>query len=283
MTHKNSVVAQYNKNKQAAGGNSQKMTQEERFKQYFTTVLPKGETTGKRTIRILPHPTNPGESPFVPVYFHEIQVDGKWMKLYDPKQEGDRSPLNEVHDALMETGLEADRETAYSYRARKFWVVKVIDRDKEEDGVKFWRFKNNAKQEGILDKIVPIYESKGVIDDINEGRDLTLTLNLTKSGNGKEYTTITSIIQDDKSVLHSDPEKVKEWLDVNSTKTWNDVYAKRSVDYLEIVASGEIPKWSTDKGGWVSTSTEEEDITKKIKVPVEDPQSNDDVDDDLPF
>lgn len=279
MSTKNAVLEQYEKNKKASGGDGIKMTQEERFKQYFTTILDKGVTSDERRIRILP--TSDGSSPFVPVFYHEIQVAGKWEKLFDPKQDGKRSPLNEVYDSLMETGLETDRDLAYTYRARKFWVVKVIDRDHEDHGVKFWRFKNNGKQDGIFDKIAPIYKSRGEIDDPLIGRDLILTLNLAKSGNGKEYTTITSIIPDDKGPLHEDPKITEEWL--SFSKTWNDVYAKRPEEYLEIVASGEEPKWSADKGGWVSTSVDEEDLTKSSKVVIEDPQTNDEPSDDLPF
>jgi lipopolysaccharide export LptBFGC system permease protein LptF len=95
------------------------------------------------------------------VFFHEIQVDGKWVKLYDPAQEGKRSPLNEVREGLMMQGDEQSKELAKQYRSRKFYIVKVIDRDNEQDGVKFWRFKHNAKQDGILDKVFPIFQKKG--------------------------------------------------------------------------------------------------------------------------
>ena len=88
MSSFEAVLAQYEKNKQAAGGNSNKVSQEDRLKKYFTTLLPKGARSGEKRIRILP--TSDGSSPFVEVYFHEVQVDGNWVKLYDPKQEGKR-------------------------------------------------------------------------------------------------------------------------------------------------------------------------------------------------
>ena len=197
------VQAQYEKNKNASGGNKFQ-NQEERMKKYFTTILPTGQSSGEKRIRILP--TADGSSPFIEIYFHEIQVDGRWLKLWDPKQEGKRSPLNEVKASLEETGREEDKILARAYRARKFYIVKVIDRDNEADGVKFWRFKHNAKQEGILDKIFPIFRSKGDITYPATGRDLILTLSLAKSNNGKDYTSINSIIQEDPSVLNADDE-----------------------------------------------------------------------------
>ena len=296
------VQAQYEKNKNAASG-SKFQSQEERMKKYFVTILPNGQTSGERRIRILP--TADGSSPFVEVYFHEIQVDGRWVKLWDPKQEGKRSPLNEVKDSLEATGREEDNILARSYRARKFYIVKVIDRDLEADGPKFWRFKHNSKQEGILDKIFPIFRSKGDVTDPETGRDLILNLTLAKSNNGKDYTTVNSIIQDDPTPLHANKETATAWLE--DELVWSDVYAKKSEDYLEMVANGETPKWDNDKKGWVSMAEAEETIggggeatatttkteTKSktttapaavVEEPSEpDPQQDEDPDEDLPF
>ena len=284
MSTFDAVLAQYEKSKQATSGNANRVSQEDRLKKYFTTLLPKGSRGEERRIRILP--TKDGSSPFVEVYFHEVQVDGKWLKIYDPKQEGKRSPLNEVYQSLMETGVESDRDLARQYRSRKFYIVKVIDRDHEEDGVKFWRFKHNAKSEGVLDKIFPIFKNKGDITDVNKGRDLILSLGLTKAGTGKEYTTINSVIPEDISPLHENESKANEW--VNDELMWSDVYSKKGEDYLELVAKGEVPKWSTESNKWISASqlqsTSEETIASpKKSTPVVDPQESDDTDEDLPF
>jgi len=277
-----SVLAQYEKNKNAASGNTNKVSQEERLKKYFTTILPKGTREGERRIRILP--TKDGSSPFVEVKFHEIQVGGKWLKLYDPAQDGKRSPLNEIYDELVLTGKPEDKELSKTYRSRKFYIVKLIDRDNEQDGPKFWRFKHNTKSEGVLDKIFPIFRNKGDITDVEKGRDLILTLSLTKSGNGKEYTTINSIIPEDPGVLHTDKSVVDEW--VNDDLVWSDVYSRKGEDYLDIVARGEEPKWNDTDKKWVSSSQEEEEstMTSNRNTPeVEDPQVDDEPDDDLPF
>jgi len=282
MSTFDAVLAQYEKNKNATSGNSNKMSSEDRMKRYFTTVLPKGSKGEERRIRILP--TKDGGSPFVEVYFHEVQVDGKWVKLYDPKQEGKRSPLNEVHDSLMQTGVESDRELARNYRSRKFYIVKVIDRDHESDGVKFWRFKHNHKGDGVIDKIFPIFRNKGDVTSPENGRDLILSLTLTKAGTGKEYTVINSVLNDDSSVLHSDNDVAKAWLDDETV--WSDVYSKKGEDYLEMVANGEAPRWDTNQNKWVSSNntTGEETIGNvKSSTPVVDPQADEDTDSELPF
>ena len=280
MSTFDAVLAQYEKNKNATSGNNNKMSSEDRLKRYFTTVLPKGAKGEERRIRILP--TKDGSSPFVEVYFHEIQVDGKWVKLYDPKQEGKRSPLNEVNEALMGTGVEADREAARQYRSRKFYIVKVIDRDHESDGVKFWRFKHNHKGDGVIDKVFPIFRNKGDVTNSETGRDLILSLTLTKAGTGKEYTVINSVLNDDPSPLHTDADVAKTWLE--DELTWSDVYSKKGEDYLEMVARGEVPRWDTASSKWVSNLTTEETIgAPKSSTPVVDPQDDAEVDGDLPF
>jgi hypothetical protein len=281
MSTFDAVLAQYEKNKNnATSGNANKVSQEDRMKKYFTTVLPKGSKGEERRIRILP--TKDGSSPFVEAYFHEVQVDGKWVKLFDPKQEGKRSPLNEVYEGLMMTGVDSDKELARTYRSRKFYIVKVIDRDHENDGVKFWRFKHNHKGDGIMDKVFPIFRNKGDITNSETGRDLILSLALTKSGNGKEYTTINSIIPEDAGVLHTDADVAKTWLE--DELTWSDVYSKKGEDYLELVARGEAPRWDSDQKRYVSSSTSDEVIASpKSSTPVVDPQEEEDVDGDLPF
>lgn len=286
MSTFDAVLAQYEKNKQAASGNNNKVSQEDRLKKYFTTLLPKGARSGEKRIRILP--TTDGSSPFVEVYFHEIQVDGNWVKLYDPKQEGKRSPLNEVYDGLMMSGEESDRVLARQYRARKFYIVKVIDRENEQDGVKFWRFKHNSKGEGVLDKIFPLFKNKGDITNPDNGRDLIITLGLTKAGNGREYTTIQTIIPEDQSPLHTDASTSQSW--VNDELTWADVYSKKPEEYLEMIAKGEVPRWDSETKKWVSNSNENETFgSPAVSTPAPqqstyvDPQADQEADDDLPF
>ena len=273
------VLAQYEKNKQAASGNANKVSQEDRLKKYFATIMPKGVRNAEKRIRILP--TKDGSSPFVEVWFHEMQVDGKWVKLYDPEQVGKRSPLNEIRKGLLDTGLDSDKELAKGYRSRKFYIVKLVDRENEADGVKFWRFKDAYKGDGTLDKIFPIFKNKGDIADPLKGRDLILSLSLTKSNNGKEYTLVSSVIPDDPSPLHTDHKIAEEW--INDDLVWTDVYSIKGEDYLDMVAKGETPKWDMNLNKWVSVSMTSGEVSVTGHSEVEDPQANDEPDDNLPF
>ena len=278
------VLAQYESSKQSGSSSTSKFTQEERMKKYFAAILKDNEKQGQRTIRILP--TTDGSSPFKEVWFHEINVDGKWQKFYDPgKNDNERSPLNEVYDELMSTGRESDKQLATQYKARKFYIVKVVDRDNESDGVKFWRFKHNYKQEGILDKIIPIWKAKGDVTDSDTGRDLILELTKAKTPKGATYTVIQTVMYDDPTPTHEDAEQSSAW--VNNELTWEDVYSKKPVEYLESIARGETPRWDTDAGKYIYSNNQEEEISMggsvKSEVKKADPQSNQEVDEDLPF
>lgn len=278
MSTLDKVLAQFEKNKQSASGSTNKVSQEDREKKYFTTVLPKGVKQQEKRIRILP--TKDGESPFVEVRFHELQVDGKWIKLYDPAQEGKRSPLNEVKQGLEASGKKEDKELAKQYRSKLFYIVKVIDRDNEQDGVKFWRFKHSAKGDGVFDKIFPIIQKKKEIWNEANGRDLTLYQTLTKSNAGKEYTMVTTIMAEDASPLHTDKEVSNAW--ATDDLVWSDVYSKKGEDYLDMLAKGETPKWDSNLGKWVSSTIAEETIGNFNSTTV-DPQADDEEDTDLPF
>ena len=273
------VLSQYEKAQQT-GNFTPKMSQEDRMKRYFAAILGDNEKQGQKRLRILP--TTDGSSPFKEAMFHEMLIDGKYIKLYDPAMDNERSPLNEVYEELL---IEGDKKLASEYKSRKFYIVKVIDRDNEQDGPKFWRFKHNYKNEGILDKIIPIWRNKGDVTDSEKGRDLILELTKAKTPKGKEYTVIQTIMYDDPAPLHEDEETKKTW--ANDELTWRDVYSKKPVEYLEAIARGETPKWNTELGKYTygdSTESEESFGGSKAKTEVyADPQVNDEIDEDLPF
>jgi hypothetical protein len=279
------VLSQYENSKTGDFSSTSKMSQEERMKKYFAAILKDNEKQGQRRIRILPTPD--GSSPFKEVWFHEILVDGKWQKFYDPgKNDNERSPLSEVYDELMSTGRDSDKELAKQYKPRKFYIVKVIDRDNEQDGPKFWRFKHNYKQEGIFDKIIPIYKAKGDVADPDKGRDLILELTKAKTPKGAFYTVIQTVMYDDPTPVHEDEDVMADW--VGNELTWEDVYSKKATEYLEAIARGEVPKWDSDAGKYVYGDSSQEEMTiggskPSKKVETQDPQANDDVDDELPF
>jgi len=275
------ILAQYEQS-QKSGSNTNKMSQDERMKKYFAALLKDNEKQGQKRLRILP--TTDGSSPFKEVWFHEIQVDGKWQKFYDPgKNDNERSPLSEVYEELMSTGREADKELAKQYKPRKFYIVKLIDRDNENDGVKFWRFKHNYKNEGVLDKIIPIWRAKGDVTDSQKGRDIILEMTKAKTPKGATYTVIQTIMYDDPAPLHENKDTAESWL--NDELTWADVYSKKPVEYLEAIAKGETPRWDSEKGGYVYGNSDSGEVVigGKTTPTYLDDSDDFDVSGDLPF
>jgi hypothetical protein len=275
------ALAQYEKNTKS-NTSQQKISSEERLKMYFAAILPKGQTSGMKRIRILP-PAEGQELFWTEKYFHEIQVDKKWVKLYDPAQDGEKSPLNEVADALKMTGNEADRKLAGQYRARKFYILRVIDRDNEQDGVKFWRIKHSLKNDGAYNKIMDIVKAKNedISDPVN-GRDLTITLSVIKNPMGGEYTAITSVIPDDKSPISTNEDQKALWL--GNEMTWREAYSIKPVEYLQGIAEGYTPRWNGDTKKWVYGEEAEMLLTPNAaSAPAVDPQQDDVEDEDLPF
>lgn len=297
------ILKQYESNSSNA---SKKMSNEERLKQYFTTFLPEGVNSATKVIRILPVGEN--MSPFVEVMGHKAQVGGQWRTFICPKHENDDDcAFCEAREALLATGLDTDKEIAKKYSARKMYVVKVIDREKEDEGPKFWRFNHDYRKTGIFDKIFGLLQAlkNSTAPDITSaenGRDLMITIN--RDQNGRP--TVSSIAYLDPTPLHADAETAQNW--INDERTWKDVYSVKPYSYLEIVVKGGEPTWKRNDNGeggqWVDKNAvdnnitddsdeeltiggEETPSTDKADTPTNSAESkdssDDEEDDDLPF
>jgi hypothetical protein len=265
MSVLDAIAKQYEKNK--TGGNSGGNSYEQDWSKYFAVRLEEGVDSGESTIRLMPpktgvHPVNKSEeTPFDEGHWHSVKVGGKWRKIYCRKHnDGEHCPLCEVSDELFkswkETGNKADKELATQYSAKKFYLARLIDRSKEEDGVKFWRFPHNYKGEGALDKIIPLFTKRGDITDPREGRDVTLILGRDNKG----YAKITSIMAEDVDVL-TDPksDKAKTWM-TDETR-WKDIYKAQPLDYVQLIADGETPQWDKNLNKFVAKGADEDSET----------------------
>jgi hypothetical protein len=235
------------------------------LKNYFNTFIKDGIESATKEIRILPSKDG---SPFVEVHGHKVQVEGEWKTFACLKhQKGEACPFCEAREELLATGKDSDKELAKKYNARKMYVVKVIDRENEDWGVKFWRFNHDYRKEGIFDKIhglLTTLKTNKDITNVESGRDLAISI----QRNRNKIPVVTSIAAQDATPLTDDAEKAEKWL--NDTRTWEDVYSVRSYDYLEIIVKGGIPVWDKDEKKFVdkealkNTSTNEEEITLGI-------------------
>jgi|TARA_R110000851_G_scaffold333537_1_gene515536 hypothetical protein len=208
---------------------------------YFTTYLPDGVDSAMKRIRILP--TNDGTSPFQEVHVHSAKVDGKNRKFVCIKHlSNEDCPFCELREELLSTGEKSDEELAKQFKPRLMYVVRIIDRENEDHGPKFWRFPINYKKEGIFDKIMAtIGLLKEDITNDEKGRDIIINIVRVKNPRGGTYPTVNSVQAFDRAPLSEDSELSTKWL--NSEKTWKDVYSVKGYDYLKLVATGKNPAW----------------------------------------
>jgi len=225
------------------GGNKVDLTQ------YLSLVLPDNENEGEVVLRLLPNQDNPLDF-YVTKKFHNLKVGKNYVKLYDPAQDGEESPLADKY-AILKVGDKTDQESARQYISKDFYIVRCIQRGKEAEGVKFWRFAHNYKKTGIMDKLKPLIArlneknyGTGAIWNPIAGRDIVLSL-VKDTTKGKAQTNVVSIQLDDEvTPLSKDKDMMTKWL--SDTKTWKDVYSKKNVEYLRIVADGGEPVWDSE-------------------------------------
>jgi hypothetical protein len=276
------------------------------LKNYFNTVLPKGVDRMTKKVRILP-PAQGLKTPFDTMWGHVKKVNGEWKTFPCLKHEMDEDcPFCQAREALLATGKEEDKELAKQYSARQFYIIKVIDRDNEADGVKFWRFKHNYKKQGVYDKIMAAIKLAGHdISDLNEGRDLNIEI--IRDGSTSVVQAISVALE--KTPLSNNQDKVSDW--TSDTRTWEDVYSVRGYEYLAIIVKGDTPVWDKDSKKYVgklemeakgnTSSDDSDDLEDELEIgmsttqqsvktntvtentPVSASIEDEDEDDDLPF
>ncbi len=158
--------------------------------------------------------------------------------------------MTEAQLKILENNTKIFKE-AQKYRARKFYIAKGVDKGKEKDGVKFWRFKENYKNNGVMDKLAPLMGEyidvygKDFADPI-EGSNLSITM-AENEFNGRTYMAVSALSFRPPSKLHEDPVIMNQWL--NDDTTWRDVFLPKKapnitpVEFLEMAIKGQDPYW----------------------------------------
>lgn len=163
-----------------------------------------------------------------------------------------KDAMNAAQLAIREKNSAIYKE-AGKWEARKYHIVRGIDRGKVKDGVKFWRFKDNYKNQGILDKLVPalkLYheDQQKNPTDVENGTDLYINVVDSRMPNGNTFKDVSSITARQPSKLYDDHIVVNQWL--ADQTTWRDVFKEASMtkvltspEYLKRVAAGTDPFW----------------------------------------
>jgi hypothetical protein len=245
-------LADYEKIKNSQGSSGSNSVD---LKRYFSIALENNQKSGIKEFRVLP--LDPSGKWYEVVRFHNLKVGDKWVKLYDPAQEGRRSPLNDTYNILIK-GSKEDKTLANNYRSREFYIMRGIERGKEHEGVKFWRFPLTKDGTGIMDKIIINMEYEKTRPNpmapfFHPKEGYNLVIHTTKDP-AKGYTKISQILFDTRSSgpISEDKSQMDAWL--NDSTTWKDLYREKSVDYLEIVAQGFTPVWDKEASKFVAKS-----------------------------
>ena len=249
-------------------------------KNYLNARLGKGETTKKLRIRLLPF-SKEGGSPFQKVSIHTVKAAKEggqgWRTFVCPvhSHKGDKCPFCETSEQAKQLRLKTVNEVEkkkygdieFMNRAKDAWIVRCIERDHEEDGVKFWLFNASRKKDGVYDKIINLFnerweEAKEVgeqynIFDLNDGKDLNITLS--KDPNNKTVIQITDASRP--SPLSTDYDQALSWIE--DPKKWDEVYTVKPYDYMAIVVQGGYPVF--DKQTQKYVDKEELDKRKEIE------------------
>lgn len=311
-----------------------KLDENEDTREIRIRILPAGPNTKKISTPIRIHsmkvPTDVAKSGFKAFaclndpHLHENQKDNRGCPFCNKYEEYKQEAL-----ALKDANGEATNMTqwralwkeAYKYTPKVAHIIRVIDRDHEDEGVKFWRFNEWDNGKGCYDYLRDIYNlyyrnaaedayikefkkrptkeeleaytfddngnKKDIYNvfDINNGHDIILTL--THGEKTKERTELKIMADLRESPLSYDEKQVEEW--INDPKTWSDAYAVKNYDYMDVILNGGIPVWDREAGKFVSKEEKakndeiaEQEIAEEIRKAAET-LSKDSSFDDLPF
>lgn len=255
---------------------------------YFNVSLAPGENTRTIFIRLLPI-TPTANTPFIKVKAHNVPYktrDGKFStKPYICPTEGDESvdcpfcrrskEAYAAEDAMKKQLSDMERsnggvidmatKSAIEKQIEQFhgigvdnmvkhkFIVRLIERGKENEGVKFWMFDSSRKGDGYYDKIKKLYETERElrrnqnIFDLNTGCDIYIRID--RGSDGKKVLTFNAA---QSSPLSTDDNQGYSWL--NDTQTWDKMWTIKPIDYLEILANGGEPTFDREVGRYVDKS-----------------------------
>ena len=247
------------------------------LKDYLDIRPAKGETQKTTTFRLLPMDLETG-NPFVKVHVHNVKVPKEMVKEgqkpykdficlrrndnIDHEKYGNKCPFCEINNkAYKEAEACTDpvqKKDLYriscDYKTKDAIICRGIERGKENEGVKFWKFKLRDDKADPYHQIIKLYQQRKAeaeragqvlnILDIYNGRDLTITTTA-------ESTSAPQILDVSISTpLSTDEEQMRKW--IYDEKKWQDVFSCKDYDYLNLVAQMKNPWKDKETGAWIS-------------------------------
>ena len=254
-------------------------------KNYLNVKLDKGQDEKKIYIRLLTVDKD-SNSPFKHIKMHNCHVpsaiSGNGFKSYVclhhtkgayTEELGDKCPFcekrNEYYQMYDKYKKEGNDELAKEWakksgdlRPVEACVIRCIERGKEDEGVKFWKFNLRSDKLDPESQIIKLYKDKKEeceaenrpvenILDLDEGYDLKVTIQrkYTKDNKPTDKTTVSVSLFGRPKPLSEDIELRNKW--INDEKVWSDVFVAKPYDYLKLILDGEIPWFDNKTNKWV--------------------------------
>jgi hypothetical protein len=259
-------------------------------KNYLNVKLEKGQKEKTLTIRLLPMDLDPQSknygTPFVHVYVHNVKVpkelNESGYKNYiclsktdgiDHDKFGYKCPFCEINKAAYNEGKNEKDPVkqkelftlSTSNLAREAVIVRCIDRDHEDEGVKFWKFNLRDDKTDPYNQIMDLWNLR-----MEEGKRAGINLNILDIYNGVDLTVkITEgnsapTITDGRiqCPISRDSQQLHDWL--YDKKTWQEVFTAKPYEYLKLISAMKIPWKDKESGLWVDKE-EYMNSSKEIK------------------
>ena len=290
-------------------------------KNYLDARLGDNEQRKTLTIRLLPF-SETNNTPFEKVYMHYVPRQRKSLPCPTHNKLGDKCPFCEINKqawknyneltAMAEklnknesltkeemekyptavslkeiSKLQEDlKAQAKAANAQENWVCRCIERGKENEGPKFWKFSNskNSPYAQIMELWNMRYEKKGEnIFDLNEGKDLEITI---KRGSDGKTTSYYIVCADNQSPLTTDKMEVYAL----GGEPYYDRAQQKFVDKAEYERKKAEQQAVDEAKAAAMVATENERAQKYMEIPTEpmftkptETQSKTSTEEDLPF
>ncbi len=280
-----------------------------------------GILTREIKIRLLPI-DGKSDSAFQKIHMHYAKVNKKisqtGFKNYvclektdgiDREKFGNKCPFCEIKKGAWKAYTEATDQAEKSKWLELFKencsdeyaIIRCIERGKENEGPKFWKFRLRSDEKDPMNTIIKLFKTRrnesieerygedflkktreeqeavfqkdnftpANILDIYNGKDLKITLNAVYSKQNELTDKISIDIADygSSKPVSFNEEQMNQW--INDEKTWADVFAVKPYEYLEIVSEGGSPYFDKKDGKWVKWDDNYNDSKKPTQDDIE--------------
>lgn len=168
------------------------------------------------------------------------------------------------------------KDIAKEYGSSRVAIIRCIERGKEAEGPKFWKFNIRSDKKDPMNQIRSLYDVRkkesiedakitngGVIPEgfvpknilsLQQGKDLRIVIKAVFENEKPTNKTSVTVIDCDSTLpLSTNQEQMVAW--VNDSKIWSDVFVVKPYEYLSVILNGEIPWFDRNTNTWISKNS----------------------------